>query len=62
MMCYKDQSWCTAYPMECLNHACRRAVTEKVKAAERKWRGDMSTTALFAWADFSKNCPDKVIP
>lgn len=51
MICHRDQTFCIAYPSTCANHGCPRALS----AAERK-----GATLPIAWADFSRDCPDKI--
>jgi hypothetical protein len=51
MISHRDQSFCTAYQATCANHGCPLALS----ADERN-----AATLPIAWADFSRDCPDKI--
>jgi len=60
MMCFRDMTFCTAFPDACGNAKCRRAFTDAQSAAARKWWG--GDGAPIAFSDFHDGCADCVIP
>jgi hypothetical protein len=58
MMCFRDMTFCSAYPTRCKNMNCRRAFTELEREAARQWWGN--DNAPVAMSDFSDNCAERV--
>jgi len=58
MICFRDTTFCEAYPARCRNMNCRRAFTELEREAARAWWGGKD--APVAMADFYADCKDKV--
>jgi hypothetical protein len=60
MICFKDMTFCSAYPTRCKNITCARAFTELDREAARQWWGKEG--APVAYSDFSEGCKDMLVP
>ena len=58
MMCFKDMTFCNAYPTRCANGKCHRALTSKLRVEADQWWG--KDGAPIARSDFSRDCKDMV--
>ena len=58
MLCYRDMSFCSAYPDRCKNDKCPRAFTNEERERARRWWGNDNVPVAFS--DFSEDCRDKV--
>lgn len=59
MICYRDMTFCSAYPSTCTTRDCHRAFTSEDKQMADKWWEGMKGEAPIAFADLSEGCPDK---
>ena len=60
MMCYRDESFCSAYPDRCANETCHRAFTLIEEEQAAKWWGGKD--APVAFMDFSPGCSILEVP
>lgn len=58
MMCFRDMTFCSAYPTKCNNGRCPRALTSKLRTEADMWWGKEG--APIARSDFYADCKDKV--
>ena len=54
MICYRDQTFCTAFGERCGNALCHRALTDEVRADASRWWGNEG--APIAVADLWDGC------
>lgn len=57
MICYRDMTFCTAYPTRCANSVCRRSLTDEERVKAMEWSKTFGIhDLLVAFADFSGRC------
>jgi hypothetical protein len=55
MICYRDMTFCSAFPEKCENDKCQRAFTEEERKKADEWWGDEGEPPI-ALSDFSNTC------
>jgi hypothetical protein len=58
MICYRDMTFCSAFPTVCKNDKCERAFTDKERQESRTWWGNDRVPVAFS--NFGPGCPHKV--
>jgi hypothetical protein len=61
MICYRDMTFCSAFPTVCKNDKCERAFTESERKAARKWWHNSEGIVPVAFSNFGPGCPHKVL-
>ena len=59
MICYRDMTFCSAFPTVCRNDKCERAFTEQDREDAQVWWG--YGEAPVAFSNFGPGCPHKVL-
>ena len=58
MICYRDMTFCSAFPTVCKNDKCERAFIEKERQESRVWWGNDHVPVAFS--NFALGCLHKV--
>lgn len=61
MICFRDMTFCTAFPKRCGNAECHRAFTAVDREAAREWWGKNGEPPI-AMSDLSPGCNQRVSP